>query len=444
MALAGHRDVTRAALLVVVVATTAANLLVPNALPVAVRVGFIVVGTIGAFALAALEEQRPRSARPIIAAILVVMAVAVVAPSRRSKDLYAYTMIGRTVERYGANPYRADPATFARDPMLHFEGAKYRSVLSPYGPSFVALAAATARIAGPRPVAARIAFQAVAGLAVGAALVLLWRRTHDTAALALLGLHPVVALAVVNGGHADALVALALLGATLLALDDRFVGAGAATAAAVLIKATALFPFLALTLWCWRRRGLRAALAFTMPGALVAVPLTMAIPGALSAVRNANAGVISRASVWNAVARSHLFQPLTSQQVALVAVMLVAVACGVLVRAVDRVVVISAAAWVFLGAYFLPWYAVLALPVAARRPNSAATRVLGVQAGVLVCGWEISREILGRDVAVHDIVSFVLPCVMLAAACALLFARDRLDAGGAELTHLRPNVEPLR
>jgi hypothetical protein len=36
--------------------------------------------------------------------------------------------------------------------------------------------------------------------------------------LALLGLHPVVALTVVNGGHPDALVALALLGATILVL----------------------------------------------------------------------------------------------------------------------------------------------------------------------------------------------------------------------------------
>ena len=428
MALAGVRDLTRPALLVVVVATTAANLLVPNALPVAVRVGFIALGTAAALALAALEARRPRAARPIVAAIVVVMAIAVAAPSHRSKDLYAYTMIGRTVEQHGANPYRTDPASFPRDPMLRFEGPKYRLAFSPYGPAFVGLTAATARVVGANPVRARIAFQAIAAFAVGGALLLLWRRTHDTAVLTVLGLHPAVALTVVNGGHADALVALALLGGTLLALDDRLFAAGITAAAAMLVKATALFPFVALAAWCCRRRGLRAAAAFSAPTALVAVPLTMAVPGALDAVRNANEGIISRASVWNTATRLHVFQPLTSQHAALVAILVVAVACGLLARAADRVVVISSAAWVFLGACFLPWYAVLALPVAALRPNAAATRVLGVQAAVLVCGWEVGRRILGRDVAVHDLVSFVLPCVMLAVAFVFLVAaRDGDD-----------------
>ena len=47
--------------------------------------------------------------------------------------------------------------------------------------------------------------------AVGAMLWLLWKRTRNPAVLAFVGLHPLLAVSVVNGGHPDALVALGVL-----------------------------------------------------------------------------------------------------------------------------------------------------------------------------------------------------------------------------------------
>src|SRR2546429_416449 len=74
------------------------------------------------------------------------------------------------------------------------------------------------------------AYQLVAVAAVGAMLWLLWRRTRNPAVLAFVGLHPLLAVSVVNGGHPDALVALGVLAGLLLAIERRPVLAGLAFA----------------------------------------------------------------------------------------------------------------------------------------------------------------------------------------------------------------------
>ena len=92
-----------------------------------------------------------------------------------------------------------------------------------YGPVFTVVMAAAAPVIGESTFLARFVYQVIACAAVGALLWVLWKRTRNPTVLAFVGLHPLVAVSVVNGGHPDALIALAFLLAVLLALERRVV-----------------------------------------------------------------------------------------------------------------------------------------------------------------------------------------------------------------------------
>src|SRR5205814_6609385 len=128
----------------------------------------------------------------------------------------------------GHDPYTTPPSAFPHDRWLHLVRPVWRDVPSLYGPLFNTLSAVDVRLARGSGTNERLGFQALAALAVLAAMALVFRRTRDPAAMALLGLNPLVVVGVVNGGHNDALVGLAVLGGVLLAEDRRPVAAGAA------------------------------------------------------------------------------------------------------------------------------------------------------------------------------------------------------------------------
>ena len=114
------------------------------------------------------------------------------------------------------------------DPLLHLLHNTWRYGTTPYGPLFVVQSSLVSLVSGTHPLAYRRVFQLTAAVAVGVALWLLWRTTHSTAAIALVGLNPEVAGSIVNGGHNDSIVALGLLGIVLLLargrIGDRPVG----------------------------------------------------------------------------------------------------------------------------------------------------------------------------------------------------------------------------
>ena len=85
-------------------------------------------------------------------------------------------------------------------------------------------------------------------------LIVVWRTTRSLAALIFLGLNPVLVVIVVNGGHNDALIGLALLTAALLAVRRRPRAAGALIGLAALIKLTAGLALIGLVLWAWRHQ----------------------------------------------------------------------------------------------------------------------------------------------------------------------------------------------
>ena len=151
--------------------------------------------------------------RAVAVAAGVVLAVAVILPPNGSHDVWSYAMVGRTVAAHHANPYTAPPGAFPADPILAGVARGWRHTTTPYGPVFVAYAAGVASIAGPHPLLERWGFQLGDALAVALALWLLWRATAMSSALVLLALHPVVSATIVNGGHNDAFVGLAVLAA---------------------------------------------------------------------------------------------------------------------------------------------------------------------------------------------------------------------------------------
>ncbi|MCU1456130.1 MAG: hypothetical protein JWL73_222, partial [Actinomycetia bacterium] len=78
--------------------------LIVRPLPGVEQTGVLVLTSAACAALVVVEHRRPRlSARAIVVAIGLVLVVAVVVPPRGSKDIWSYTMYGRTVAVHHAN-----------------------------------------------------------------------------------------------------------------------------------------------------------------------------------------------------------------------------------------------------------------------------------------------------------------------------------------------------
>jgi hypothetical protein len=194
-----------------------------------------------------------------------------IAPARSSDDLWAYAMYGRAIVVHHESPYVHPPSDFPDDPMLAHVDPYWRGTTARYGPLFLAITVPIAAVAGEHPLPTRLAYQMLAALAVFVALVLIARRTRNPAAVAAVGLNPVTAYVVVNGGHNDALVGVAVLAGVLLATRDRHIPASLAFTAAALVKATAGLALLAYLVWLAYQRGPRVVLR----AAAVAVGVTL-------------------------------------------------------------------------------------------------------------------------------------------------------------------------
>jgi len=215
-----------------------------------------------AFAFLLVMEARRSLLDPrlILWSSIVLIAIAVLVPPRESADVWSYAMYGRIVDHFHANPYRVSPLVFSGDPWFWRVSVWWQDTRTVYGPAFTGVSALGMHLAGSSALLARLFFQLLTGASVVVALVLLYRRRVEPAALVFLGLSPVMVISVVNGAHNDALVGLAALGA-VVALSRRWrVVAGVALGLAALVKLIALLPAAALIVWLWRREGRAAAL----------------------------------------------------------------------------------------------------------------------------------------------------------------------------------------
>ena len=283
-------------------------------------------------------------------------------------------------------------------------------------------------------------FQLTAAVAIGIALWLLWRETHSTAALALVGLNPAVAGSIVNGGHNDAMVALGLLGVVLLLSAGATPPPAGCSRAAVLVKISIGFAVLPLVLWTATRYGKRDVLRLLAPTIFVAGPLMLLVPGALHSMTSANSGIVTRLAIWNIPQRVSWFGLSHNPGVNFTTAGMI-VACRA--RGVRRVHRRRqpdpgprrrdrrrGAGW-SRPATCSPWYTVLGLVVAALRPTDRLARWIAVQGGLITAAFLIPRENLATCRCVGYIVMYYVPLALT----------DRLRVGdGAARATMRPRL----
>jgi alpha-1,6-mannosyltransferase len=393
-------------------------------LPVLVSAFLVFVAAVLAMDLARREHHAPSPVAPIACVIVALFVVAVASAPHYPTDIGSYAADGRMIAHYHENPYAVPPTAFSNDPLF----SHIATSTAPYGPLFVGSTAVVAEIAGADALGYRLAYQAAAALAIGAALVLLWRARRSTAAIVLVGLHPVVAGTIVNAGHNDAYVALALLAAVLTAERRRFVAAGSVVAVAMLIKLTAGLALVPLVVWAAARGGRSVVLRILAPTALVVVPVTFAVPGMLHSIRSANLGWVTRTSVWNIYPfRAPLLPRFGDGAVTQLGLVAIAVAVFVVSRIKrdlsDRVAG-ALTAWLVLSAYVMPWYTVWALPVAALHPRSPLTRLVAWQGAVVASAFLVTRSMLGNW-PLSFAFGWIAPLILLVAFVAAVRTRQQ-------------------
>lgn len=265
-------------------------------------------------ALLVLERTTPTLRRGFVwILVALVLVVAVASPSRRSRDLWQYTMYGRMVAVHHASPYAHGPADFPHDPAYRWVDPIWRHTPSLYGPGFTELSAEASKVLGLSRLATRLFYQGMAALAILLAAVVIDRRTRDPMAVLLFVVNPAIGYWMVNGGHNDALVALAAVAAVLAAERRRPALTGVAVGLAALVKVTALLALVPLCVWFWFRTSpdRRSALLARLRDPFVAAATGLAVTAvgfvawgggaAVQALHNASKGT-SWPSMWRPVA----------------------------------------------------------------------------------------------------------------------------------------------
>ncbi len=222
--------------------------------------------------LVAAGETRPRD---LVVTLLWWAAPLVLAPPMYSRDVYSYLAQG-TIAVKGMDPYAVGPAVLGGSLADDIAPVWLHSA-APYGPLFLAGAAAVMRVAGGHAALAVLGMRllALAGLALLVYCVPRLAARSGTAparALWLGVLNPLVLLHLVAGAHNDALMVAFLVAGLLLAVRGRPALGVAVLALAVLVKAPAVVALaFVVPLWADRMRG------WPRPAALAAAALGTAV-----------------------------------------------------------------------------------------------------------------------------------------------------------------------
>jgi hypothetical protein len=362
-------------------------------------------------ALGVARWRRALSMRSVLALTVGLLVVAVAYWPRDSTDVWSYAAYGRMISHYGASPYLHVPIEYSNDRAIRRVKPTWQNTPSVYGPLWNGMAAGVMSVTQTHLQSTRIWFQTLAALAVFLAVLLIARRTRSPAAVALIGLNPLVIYDVVNGGHNDALVGLALLAGVLLASRRRFVWAAVAIALGALIKLVALLALAALVVWIWRKRGARPAFIATTAGGGV-LTAGYALSGGLDAFTPLQEARLqmSRNSIWlltNAEGRTNLFgfgriHEFSSDflhTAATLSTITVLVLAGVFVAGRLRdstpalVVGSAVVAYLLAGSYVLPWYVAWALPVLVLEWRSGLTRLVLAQSALYLIAYQYRQGI---------------------------------------------------
>ena len=147
------------------------------------------------------------------------------APPMFSRDVYSYLAQGAMVGR-GLDAYLVGPAALGQNPLVTQVHPLWLQTPAPYGPVFLALAAAVVWVTGTNLVAGVLAMRLVALLSVAALAVVVPRlapryRVDPGQAVWLALLNPLVIVHVVAGVHNEALMISLLMTGLLLASGHR-------------------------------------------------------------------------------------------------------------------------------------------------------------------------------------------------------------------------------
>jgi hypothetical protein len=318
--------------------------------------------------------------------------VLLLGPPLSLTDVFNYLHYGRMPATYGVNPYAALPLTVRQDPAYHF--SNWHHLPSPYGPLLTLLTEALA----PLPLAtAYWAWKAIVLAAALGTLVLVAvaaRRLGRSpqAAVALVGLNPLVLVYGVGGAHNEPLVLLCAVAAVALAIVGWKasapwwdVGAGVCAVLAAGLKPSAALLVPVVVLAC--RRRLPALGGAGGAGALVLAVVAFVYGGHLPAT-GIQDGLVGPLSVPNVLAALTGHGGLTAGGRAIAHAVLALAALGAIAAvAWRRAWLPGAAGFVMLASvltlgWTMPWYVWWVLPFAAL----ARTRALA-GACVVLTAW---------------------------------------------------------
>lgn len=369
--------------------------------------------------------------KPLLAAIGITLLFSVATPSNQSGDVSSYAMYGRILTVHHQNPFASYPMHFEGDPMRRRVGPIWQRTPDIYGLGFTVVMAALAPVIGQSAFLVHFTYQLVALGAAGAMLWLLWRRTRNPAVLAFVGLHPLLAVSVVNGGHPDALVALGVLVGLMLAIERRPVLAGVAFAFAASVNFTALVAAAVLCVWALRRWSRPEVAKFAaIVGGLGALPYLL-MSGWLQNAHE-HSGLVSRQSIWNAigsfVSNADLLRSLASNGTTIVAgALLVVIAIRHTSRGTPELAIAAGlASFLVASSWVMPWYAFTALPLfALRRPNLLSWTVALYSSMVLLGEQYPSLSASAIGSVGHMLLQNVLPIAAFVCCVSVVVFRPR-------------------
>ena len=340
-------------------------------------------------------------------AVVATHVILLLGPPLSLTDVFNYLHYGRMPATYGVNPYAALPLTVRQDPAYHF--SNWHHLPSPYGPLF------TLVTEGLAPLSLPVAYWAWKGVLLAAALGTLAlvaftaRRLGRSpqAAIALVGLNPLVLVYGIGGAHNEPLVLLCSVAAVSLAVvgwqDGRApwwdFGAGASVVLAAGFKPSAALLAPVVILAC--RRRLPALGGAGSAGALVLAVVGFVYAGHLPAT-SIQDGLVGPLSVPNVLAALAGQGGLTPHDRVIAHAVLALAAVGATAAVTwRRAWLPGAAGFVMLAAvltlgWTMPWYVWWVLPFAAL----ARTRAL-TAAFVVLTAWPALGAIPQMPKVIH-------------------------------------------
>ncbi len=300
-----------------------------------------------------------------------------------SDDLFYGIASARTFGCYAQNPFALAPARFPRDPFLPYAG--WKDLTMPYGPLWVLISGTVARLSDHGLLATVLAFKALnvaMFLLVTALLARLLVQISPRTALAGLVLwawNPLVLVEVASSAHNDIVMVALIVLACSFAASRRVTLALLALALAIAVKYVAILlaPFFALY-FLRRHDTWRAGLRSLVPGTIAAAYVLVALyvpfwvgPRTLGPLGEAQHyyGSIAAAARYFL----HYGNPALRDTALRVGALALYVCCyGWMLRRAGRTLVelfISAHSallvCLLLWPFFMPWYTVWLVPLAA-------------------------------------------------------------------------------